>query len=53
MYCRDLKQMMDETGAEEWKLKPPQVNEHHALADARWNKALHTKILHFNQHVIG
>lgn len=44
MYCRDLKQMIDDTGIEEWKLKPKNPNEHHALADARWNRSLHLNI---------
>lgn len=44
MYCRDLKQMLDETGTEEWKLKPKNLNEHHVLADAKWNKSLHLNI---------
>lgn len=44
MYMRDLKQMLDETGTEEWKLKPKNPNEHHALSDARWNRSLHLNI---------
>lgn len=34
-YCRDIKQLADDLGNP--KL-PPQIGEHHALADARWNK---------------
>ena len=41
MYCRDLKQSLDESGKE--KLPDPE-DEHNALADARWNKALHKHI---------
>jgi hypothetical protein len=69
MYCRDLKQMLDETLEKtspsdyfehfhkevvtlQEKLKvvkgrpdyPQQVNEHHALADARWNMELYNFI---------
>jgi hypothetical protein len=36
MYCRDIKQWCDELGNP--KL-PPQTGEHHALADAQWNRA--------------
>ncbi|HDY88171.1 MAG TPA: 3'-5' exoribonuclease [bacterium] len=47
MYCRDLKQMMDEKGLDkEWKREncPTPEGEHNALIDARWNKALYDKI---------
>jgi hypothetical protein len=45
-YCRDLKQMMDYHGLyEKWANKPKQVDEHHALADANWNKKLHAAII--------
>lgn len=46
MYCRDLKQMMDELNlTKEWKdMNVPGDNEHHALADARWNQKLHRTI---------
>lgn len=37
MYCRDIKQFCDELGNP--KLPEEGKNEHHALADARWNKA--------------
>lgn len=36
MYCRDLKQDADRLGID-LSAKVPQENEHHALADARWN----------------
>lgn len=50
MYCRDLKEKLDDTcdalmipldeltSNENY---PKQTNEHHALADAKWNKELH------------
>lgn len=55
MYCRDLKQMLDQAIEDSWKdgsgyfldhLKkhdnyPKQENEHSALDDARWNKKLY------------
>lgn len=43
MYCRDLKQIMDQLElTKDWKDdNVPGDNEHHALADARWNKKLH------------
>lgn len=47
MYCRDLKQMMDEKGLDKkWKQLncPEPKNEHNALADAKWNKSLFEKI---------
>ena len=37
-YCRDLKQLLDESGKE--KIPDP-TNEHNALADALWNKRLY------------
>jgi hypothetical protein len=37
MYCRDLKQEADRLGVDLSEVVP-QENEHHALADARWNK---------------
>lgn len=47
MYCLDLKQDMHVIGfTKEWKDKyVPGDNEHHALADARWNKKLHEMML--------
>jgi len=48
MFCIDLKQMMWERGLikENFNIKEllPQENEHNALSDARWNKALHELI---------
>jgi hypothetical protein len=49
MYCRDLKQMLDESFLLRSDIQKPkhhprypkQTNEHNALADARWNKELH------------
>jgi len=43
MYCRDLKQMMDEGNlTKEWKQRvcPDPINEHNALVDAKWNYLL-------------
>lgn len=48
MYCRDLKQSMDELGLDkEWKRTncPDPIGEHNALIDAKWNKELHNEIL--------
>jgi hypothetical protein len=42
--CQDLKQTMIQLGlTQDWKNAncPDPVNEHHALADARWNAQLH------------
>lgn len=36
MYCRDIKQLADQMG--ELALPEQTSTEHHALADARWNK---------------
>lgn len=36
MYCRDIKQWCDQLGNP--KLPDQQSQEHHALADARWNR---------------
>ena len=48
MYCRDLKQMMDDYGlTKEWKQKncPDPKGEHNALVDAKWNLDLYNKII--------
>jgi len=48
MYCRDLKQMMDDRGlSEDWKQSacPDPVGQHDALVDAKWNMKLHNCIL--------
>lgn len=54
MYCRDLKQMLDEKceqigiwadALKEYPGYPTQGNEHNALDDARWNKALYDFLL--------
>lgn len=50
MYCRDLKQMMDEKGFDKnWKEKncPDPTGIHNALEDAKWNQRLFNAI---NQH---
>lgn len=47
-WCIDLKQMMWERGLDKaWKqtVCPDPKDEHHALADAQWNKKLHGLIL--------
>ena len=47
MYCRDLKQMMDEKGlGSDWKHNEAPKNDllHNALDDARWNKRLFVQI---------
>jgi 3' exoribonuclease, RNase T-like len=44
MYCRDLKQLLDAVGALEFidaKMPPQSLQEHHALADARWVRDTH------------
>jgi hypothetical protein len=47
MYCHDLKQMMDNLSlTKQWKDDSvPGDNEHHALADAHWNKKLHQALI--------
>jgi len=42
MYCKDLKQMLDELKLESI---PQPVNEHNALSDAIWNESLHKYII--------
>jgi hypothetical protein len=39
MYCRDIKQLCDSLGNP--KLPEQSRNEHHALADAQWNREAH------------
>lgn len=41
MYCKDLKQSLDESGNNSI---PNPENEHNALEDAKWNKRLHRHI---------
>lgn len=36
MYCRDIKQMMDDLGVEKIPFEP--AEEHNALSDAHWNR---------------
>jgi hypothetical protein len=48
MYCRDLKQIMDENGLDKaWKQIncPDPEGEHNALVDARWNLELYRKMI--------
>lgn len=47
MYCRDLKQMMDDKNlTKEWKKEncPDPIGEHDALVDAKWNLKLFNTI---------
>ena len=47
MYCKDLKQLMDEYGlSKEWKREnnPDPKGEHNALVDAKWNLQLYKSI---------
>jgi hypothetical protein len=56
MYCRDLKQMMDDRGlTKKWKRDncPDPENEHNALADAEWNKKLYNLILKYDNELSG
>lgn len=41
MYCRDLKQLADEMGVERGDYPADPELEHHALADARWNREVY------------
>ena len=41
LYCKDLKQMLDEKGNPNQKESVPKENEHNALDDAKWNKNLY------------
>lgn len=48
MYCKDLKQMMDDKGLDkDWKRKncPDPEGEHNALIDAKWNKNLYDLLI--------
>lgn len=47
MYCRDLKQLCDSLGNP--RLPEQGKGEHHALADARWNRKAHEYLLRLNQ----
>lgn len=50
MYCRDLKQEIDRLGIKDHAaLKSLKTNEHHALADARWNKAVYEYASRYEQ----
>lgn len=57
MYCRDLKQMLDDYAALVWLTAkeakqligyPSQENEHNALADARWNLKLYKFLIEYD-----
>ena len=43
MYCKDLKQLLDDSGKEKIS---DSISEHNALADAIWNEQLHQHILY-------
>ena len=48
MYCRDLKQMMDERGlSDQWKDQhcPKPDNLHSAIEDAKWNMRLYDAVI--------
>jgi 3'-5' exoribonuclease-like protein len=42
MYCRDLKQLLDDNDNPKM---PKPTQEHNALSDARWNKWVHGKLM--------
>lgn len=50
-YCRDLKQMADDLGLTKEELALPllEQDEHNALADARWNKAVYERLIQVGQ----
>lgn len=55
MYCRDLKQRFDEEFKEPIKSHPDypiQKDEHNALADAKWNKRLHSFMEEYLSEII-
>lgn len=43
MYCKDLKQWMDQLGLDKLPISEPK-DEHNALADAKWNFSLYKKL---------
>lgn len=45
MYCRDLKQLMDDRGYSKADLGIENTQEHNALADAKWNLAVYNRII--------
>lgn len=46
MYCRDLKQEADRLGV---TFPQPETDEHHALADARWNRDMYNRYVAVHQ----
>jgi hypothetical protein len=44
-YCRDLKQLMDETGVTKRLLPKLEGSKHNALDDARWLKQAHERLI--------
>ena len=54
MYCKDLKQMMDNYGLDKnWKEEvcPDPEGEHNALVDAEWNMNLYWEIMKFGNMI--
>lgn len=47
MYCRDIKQLCDDLGNP--KLPEQGKSEHHALADAKWNKVAYEFLINLKQ----
>ncbi len=55
MYCRDLKQIMDELNLDkEWKQKncPDPKGEHNALVDAKWNLEFYNSMAAFSRQSV-
>lgn len=50
MYCRDIKQLCDDLGNP--KLPEQGKGEHHALLDARWNKAAYEFLYKFQSDLV-
>ena len=53
MYCKDLKQLCDDLGNPNLGEAVPQKDEHHALADARWNKDVYAFLTAREYTLIG
>lgn len=49
MYCRDIKQFCDSLGNP--KLPDQADNEHHALADAKWNKMAYEWLMQYGMAI--
>ncbi len=48
MYCRELKQEIDRIRLPESEF-PTKHKQHHALADAQWNRALHLRLIEYER----